>query len=175
MLIAAMVLRYIHIILGITWFGGTLYRSLILLPGVATLTPEQRGPVLKFSLERHETLLLTTGFLVIVLGIMLGAVVGPIQSGAALFTNYGVTWIASLTLAAIILGWEGFAVSPAIAALAPNEEEDVAILATDPPLATVPTVATTLGSPRRAQALAWVEVGGFCVLLSFMVLMHFGY
>jgi len=174
MLIASILLRYLHIILGITWFGGTVYRSLIVLPGLASLTPEQRQPLLKSVQENHETFLLTTGFLVIGLGIMLGAVVGPIQSGEALFTAYGLTWIASMTLAAIILGWEGFAVSPAIAALTPDEEE-AANLATEPPLAAMPPLPVPLGSLRRAQALAWIEVGGFCLLLSFMVLMHFGY
>ncbi|MBA3826142.1 MAG: hypothetical protein H0X24_19855 [Ktedonobacterales bacterium] len=174
MLIAAMVLRYLHIILGITWFGGTVYRSLILLPGLATLSPEQRRPFLQSVQEGHETFLLTTGFLVIVLGIMLGAVVGPIQSGSALFTAYGVTWIASMTLAAIILGWEGFMVSPAIAALAPDDAEEV-VVATEPARAVLPPVPSMPGSLRRAQTLAWIEVGGFCLLVSFMVLMHFGY
>jgi uncharacterized membrane protein len=174
MLIASMVLRYLHIILGIAWFGGTVYRSLILLPGLVALTPEQRQPLLQSAQERHETFLLTTGFLVIVLGIMLGAVVGPIQRGEVLLTAYGLTWLASMTLAAIILGWEGFAVSPAIAALAPDDEL-TAPLAREPPIAELPTGRAPLGSPRRAQTLAWVEVGGFCLLVSFMVLMHFGY
>jgi uncharacterized membrane protein len=164
MLIAALILRYIHIVLGIAWFGGTVYRSLIVLPSVAPLTPEQRRPLLRLTLERHETILLTIGLAVVMLGILMGAVVGPIGNGLAITSAYGLTWLASMTLAFIILGWEGFAVSPAIGALAPTDDD-----------ASEEDVPAPPGSPRRAQTLAWIEIGGFCVLVSFMVLMHFGY
>lgn len=103
MLIAAMLVRYLHIIFGITWFGGTVYRSLIVLPALGAISPREQRPILQSLQEGHETFLLTTGLIVIILGILLGAVVGPIQSGEAVFSWYGLTWLGSFLFSAILL------------------------------------------------------------------------
>lgn len=162
MLIAAIILRICHIFVAITWFGGTMYRSLILLPSLAALPPAEQRGMLRQVQERHETLLLMAGFLVIILGIMLGTIVGPIQQGSVLLTDYGLTWITCMVLAATLLIWEGFVVSPLLTNAATEPEVAVSVAAEErPPLTS------------RLQWLAGSELVVFVLILTGMVLLHF--
>jgi hypothetical protein len=156
-LIAAMIARYVHIILGITWFGGTVYRSLIVLPGLTSLTRTEGDHLLRVVQERHETWLLTVGCLVIGMGILLGTVVGPIQTSDDLLSLYGLTWASSLLLGTALLIWEIFAVSPVTSALLNAPE------------------AHWIQYVYRVKLLCGIEAGGFGVLLVGMISMHFGY
>jgi hypothetical protein len=157
MLIAAMMVRYFHILLGVTWFGGTVYRSLIVLPGLASLSRAEGDHLMRTVQERHETWLLAVGCLVIGIGILLGAVVGPIQTSEDLLSLYGLTWASSLLLGASLLIWEIFVVSPVTTTLldAPETRRSQYY--------------------HRMQLFGWLEVGGGGVLMIGMVCMHFGY
>jgi uncharacterized membrane protein len=166
MLIAAIVLRIVHILLALTWFGGTAYRSLVVFPSLAALPASTQRGVLRQTHDQHETLLLMAGFGVILFGILLATVVGPLQSAAEVATPYGITWLCCLLIAPCVLIWEGFAVST----IEENFVADDAMWADDTAQA-----AQRRNRWRRMQALAWVEIGGFGLLVVGMGLLHFGY
>jgi uncharacterized membrane protein len=166
MLVAAIILRWCHIICAIAWFGGSLYRVMVLLPGVARQPGASQRALARQFHEQQETLLITAALLVILFGILLGTVVGPLQTADMLFTWYGLTWIGALVLAGLLLTWEGFVVGRAQERFL---SDDAAWQTTSARYAR-----QRIKSWRRIITLAWGEMVGFGLILLFMVLLHYG-
>jgi uncharacterized membrane protein len=159
MLIVAVVLRWCHILLAITWFGSTLYRSLILFPSLKALPPAEQCTLGRDLQERQDTIIIIAALLVILFGILLGTVVGPIQTTEALASAYGLTWLAGLALAAAVLVWQIFVTGGAQEVLFADETADTTAI---------------MRQWRRLQAFSASELGGFGLILLCMVLLHYG-
>jgi uncharacterized membrane protein len=105
---AAFVAEFLHILLGIFWFGGVLYLDFIVIPSFLALPPTVFRPASLGLAKRGGQVIPGVAIGVIVLGIVRGTVFGPIKSADALGTNYGLTWLAALVIAIVTFAWGYF-------------------------------------------------------------------
>lgn len=150
------VVQWLHVLLGITWFGYAISMYFLVSPALAEM-PEQQQRATNARLgEIGQKVFPIVGASVLLLGILRGTVFGPIKSLEDLFgTGYGITWIVAL-LATIALFYTGARhLGPAFVAL-----KD----ATDFPAAAA-----------RMRRLATFDLGLFFVIFTCMILMRFGF
>src|SRR5258708_8507249 len=77
-------IEWVHILLGIFWFGSALYANLILAPVVIRLGPSVRRELLAGMVGRAPVLV-WAGYLTVTAGLLRGTVFGPIQGTPVLF------------------------------------------------------------------------------------------
>jgi uncharacterized membrane protein len=161
------VVQWLHVLLGIFWFGAVLYSDFILIPALNTLPlPTQRTIGAAIG-ARANRILPGVAIAVLVLGIIRGTVFGPIKSLDALGTPYGLTWLLALivTVATIIFAVRVFA--PALDRL--GSIPDAEALNPD---GSASTALSTLIA--RVKRLTFLELGMFLVIFTCMILMRFG-
>lgn len=178
---ATIVIQWFHVLLGIFWFGSAIYRNLFLLPAILRLPPEQQRAIgLRLWIEA-EQVIAPVGLFVIGLGIIRGTVVGQITSIDALLTTYGFTWLAGLCAALLVFSWSIFVVGSAVEnwlgddelwQLAPAGVATIHATEDDDDEDEVQTAASV---GQRIRTLGYVELGGFAVVFTCMILMRFGY
>jgi len=98
--------QWLHVLLGITWFGYAISMYFLVTPALVQL-PEEQGRITNSRLgEIGRRVFPIVSVLVLLLGILRGTVFGRIQSVDALFTTYGIVWIVALvfTLGLIFTG-----------------------------------------------------------------------
>jgi len=149
------VLQWLHVLLGIFWFGTVLYADFVLVPVLQKLQPatqhEVTGPLGRRTLQ----VIIPVAIGVIVLGVARGLASGVFgELGSA----YGLTWTASFVLGCVTLAWGVWVVTPAVNGLARLEPG--------------PALTAALA---RVQALAIAELGLFLLILCLMVALRFGY
>lgn len=100
------VMEWLHILCGIIWFGGYIFMDFALWPALLRM-PAAQGASTAKSIELFAgPLMAVSGSLVVLLGIALGTVLGPIRSLSFLFGSaYGLTWLAALLLALLLTVW----------------------------------------------------------------------
>jgi steroid 5-alpha reductase family enzyme len=76
---------------------------------------------------------------------------------SALTTSYGLTWIASLLLAIAVAVWGARLTNTATARIATSTASDLA------------------ANVAAANRLGRIELGGFFIIFTLMIAMHFGY
>jgi hypothetical protein len=156
--------QWLHVLLGIIYFGNALAVALILIPSLNPLPiPIQRDVGFSYG-ERATRLFDVIVPLIIILGILRGTVFGPIDSfGEVLGTRYGVTWLVALVVTVGVFLWGRLEITPAVRAMniVPLDENGAA---------TPELVAAT----DRVTRLVVLELSGFLVIFSCMVLMRFG-
>ena len=147
--------QWLHVLLGIAWFGYALSIYFFVTPAVVALAePAQRD-----AWGRLETLaarvLPGLAGLVVLLGILRGTVFGPIDSLDDLFgTAYGVTWLVALIVTIGLVVHGARFLGPATVGLrdAPDLEKAAA----------------------RVRRLGTADLAGFAVVFTCMILMRFG-
>jgi uncharacterized membrane protein len=162
------VIQWLHVFLGIFWFGSTLYIDFVVIPAVMTLPLDQQRTVSKPLTIFSDRVLLPATILVIILGLVRGTIFGPVRSLDFLFgTAYGITFlIASLAAVATFL-WGYFAVGRAARHL------EAFPLAEG--MKSGGTVALAFAAQvQRVKLLALLELLGFFVIFTCMILMRFG-
>lgn len=96
----------LHILLAIAWSGGILFVGWGVFPSVKKLDFLQQQRMLTALMERIHHLLTLLGSLVIVTGILLGTVLGPIKSLDALWqTSFGHKFALALLIGMLALFW----------------------------------------------------------------------
>ena len=98
--------QWLHVLLGILWFGYALSMYFLITPALVEL-PEGQGRITNARLAEIGTRVFPiVSVLVLLLGILRGTVFGRIQSVDALFTTYGIVWMIALlfTLGLIFTG-----------------------------------------------------------------------
>ncbi len=169
-LLPLVIAHWLHVLFAITWFGGVVYRNLIILPILVQASNEEQRQLARRFKERADQLILPIALLVIGLGILRGTIFGQIQTVDALLTPYGITWTAALVLALLIFGWDVFGVGAEVENWYSEQVDDEGT-----PLA-APAVAVALKqSASRILALGYIEIGGFILVFTCMILMRFGY
>jgi len=100
------ILLTIHIMLGITWAGGIMFIGWGVFPATLHLRlADQRQFLIKLMKGTHH-LFTFIGALVILTGILLGTVFGPLHSLDAVWnTSYGNIWLTALIIGLITLLW----------------------------------------------------------------------
>ena len=101
-----LLVQWLHILSGVTWFGGYILIDFALWPALLR-RPAAEARMTFAALEKYMgPLMAASGSLVVLLGILRGTALGPIKSfGALLGTAYGVTWLIALVLALFLTIW----------------------------------------------------------------------
>jgi len=162
------VIQWLHVLLGIFWFGGSLYLNGMVIPVLLSLPLGQQREVAVPLGARSNQILPPVAILVILLGVLRGTVWGPVHTFAFLFgTAYGVTFLISLLAAAAVESWGHFVTGKAAAHLNTF------------PLAEVmkPKSAGATAFNKQVQRVIFftlIELLGFFIIFTCMILMRFG-
>jgi hypothetical protein len=161
---AVVVVQWLHIVLGIIWFGNALVVALILIP---TLNPlpilTQRDIGQRYG-DRATRIINVVGPTVIALGIIRGTLLGPIKSVEdVLGMAYGITWLVALITAVGVFLWGRYAIGGAL------ERMNTAALNPDGTATAELEQATS-----RVKLVTVLELIGFFVIFTCMILMRFG-
>jgi uncharacterized membrane protein len=147
--------QWLHVLLGIVWFGYAVTMHFLVGPTLAQL-PETQGRITVSRLGEVGTRVFPiVGLLVLALGILRGTVFGQIQSFEALTTTYGIVWMVAL-LGTVALFFNGARF------IGPTFEG----------LRDAPDYASAMARLRR---YTWIDIGLFTVVFTCMILMRFNF
>jgi uncharacterized membrane protein len=156
--------QWLHVLFAILWFGNSLSLATITIPAISRL-PLVRQQEIGAQLGVQGTRVIDiVAPAVIILGILRGTVFGPVRDAGALFgTAYGLTFLVALIVAIATFIWGRFVIVPATRALAaaPVNPDGTATAELDAALA-------------RAKRVTVLELVGFLVVFTCMILMRFG-
>ena len=100
------ILLFIHILLAIIWVGGILFIGWGVFPTSKSLQPSIQQNFLRNLMQRTHHLFSLAGAVVILTGVLLGTVLGPIHHWEdILHTTYGHIWLTALIVALFTLLW----------------------------------------------------------------------
>jgi uncharacterized membrane protein len=148
-----LIVQWLHILMGITWFGGYIFLDFVIWPTLLRL-PIAQAKVTSAVIARFTSpVMATSGTLVVLLGIIRGTFLGPIKSFSFLFISaYGTAWLVALTVSLMLIvwgaGWHDRVIGPVW------EEDHV-----------------RPGAVSRLRIGAIFEMTGFGIVLACMVLM----
>ena len=162
------IVQWLHVFLGIFWFGAVLYGDFILIPAIMTLPIKTQRELGGAIGPRAARIIEPVAGLVILLGIIRGTVFGPVKTLEFLTTAYGLTWIVALIAAIATFLWGTRVIVPAVERLNAIGLDDV--VSADG----APTAAFTTAIDR-VKRVTLLELIGFFIIFSCMILMRFGY
>jgi uncharacterized membrane protein len=156
--------QWLHVLLGIVWFGNSLVVAAILIPSLNPLPILTQREVGSRYGERATRLFDVLVPVVIVLGVIRGTLLGPIKSvGDVLGTPYGVTWLVALIAAIVTFLWGRIVINGALQRM------------NDAPLNPDGTATAELETEtNRVKLVVVLELIGFLVIFTCMILMRFG-
>ena len=155
--------QWLHVLLGILWFGAALYTDVILIPAISHLSLERQREIGAALGVRGTAVFRVVGPLIILLGFLRGTVFGPIKNLDVLTTAYGLTWLVALLVTIALYRWAFTTYAGALKALT-----------------TVPLAPDGSSTPEveiateRVKKLAVLELVFFFVIFTCMILMRFG-
>ncbi|HUQ43964.1 MAG TPA: hypothetical protein VM451_06075 [Candidatus Limnocylindria bacterium] len=159
--------QWLHVLLGITWFGAALYNALILVPSITPMSLGEQRRIGRAIGARAFTVLRPVALAVITLGVLRGTVFGPIKDLAQLTSPYGLTWLVALVFAIGAYFWAERVIGPALDRM--NAIPEAAALDSDGrPSA---ELEAAVANVKRKSIL---ELGFFFVIFTCMILMRFG-
>ena len=161
------VVQWLHVGLGVLWFGTVLYNATILIPAISRLPLSTQRQVGRAIGEQGFRVIRPVSALVILLGIVRGTVYGPIKSLEDLTTGYGVTWLVALAFSIGAATWAELTVKPALERI--DAIPEVEALSSDG--TPTPALAAAIGEAKRVTIL---ELGFFMVIFTCMILMRSG-
>ncbi len=164
---AQFVIQWLHVLLGIIWFGTVLYNALILIPAITPMPLDRQREVGRVIGEQAFKVIRPVAMAVIVLGILRGTVFGPIKSLDALTTAYGITWLVALAFAIGAYFWGERVVGTAIERMNAVPQAE----AVGPDGAPTARLTAVVDDVKRKAVL---ELGFFFVIFTCMILMRFG-
>ena len=161
-------IQWLHVLLGIAWFGSALTSNFIFIPALMTLPlARQREAGGAFG-EQANKVIPIAAMGVILLGILRGTVFGQIKSLDALTSTYGITWLLALIVASATFVWGKRIIEPAINRMNAIPLADANLPDGSPSPAMVASI-------DRIKRVAGLELIGFLVVFTCMILMRFGY
>lgn len=161
------VAQWLHVLLGIMWFGTVLYGSFILIPAISTMPLARQREIGRAIGEQGQKVITPVAVAVIVLGVLRGTVFGPIKEPGDLTTAYGLTWLVALAFAIGAFYWGRSVLGAAIERMNAITEAD----AVGPDGQPSPTLVAAIDDVKRKAVL---ELGFFLVIFTSMILMRFG-
>jgi uncharacterized membrane protein len=147
--------QWVHVLLGILWFGYTLSMHFLIAPTLMAMPEAQQRETISRLGEVGGRVFPIVGILVLLLGILRGTVFGPIQSLDALFgTAYGWTWLVALitTVAIFVNGARN--IGPLFEGI--KDVPDFAV------------------ASQRLRRFTAIDIGLFLGAFTCMILMRFG-
>lgn len=159
--------QWLHVGLGVVWFGAVLYNATILIPAISRLPLGLQRRVADVIGDQGFRVIRPVAAAVIVLGVLRGTVFGQIQSLDRLATAYGITWLVGLAFAIGAFVWAEVVVRPSLVRMNAIPEAE-ALGADGTP---TPVLAAAIADVKRRAVL---ELGFFLVIFTCMILMRFG-
>ena len=156
--------QWLHVLLGIVWFGNSLVLAVFVIPAMSTLSITTQRQIGVALAKRATPILDVVVPIIVVLGFIRGTFLGPIKSVTDVFTTaYGITWLVALVATIATFAWGRLVIVGAVNALnaAPLTAEGTP----------TPEFEAALD---RAKRLTVVELLGFAVIFTCMILMRFG-
>lgn len=158
-LVWTIIMQWLHVILGIMWFGSSLYATFVLFPALANVPLGEQQKVGGILGQHTAKVIGPVAGGVVLLGFLRGTFFGSLHSLDTVFgTSYGLTWLISLLLGIALILWGALIVGPKAQALA---------------AATTPEAYGAI--QQRLILLARIELVGFLLIFTCMILMRFGY
>ena len=156
--------QWLHVLLGILWFGYSLALAVFVIPALNRLPiPAQREMGAALA-DRATPILDVVVPLIFILGFVRGTLLGPIDSVDDVFTTpYGVTWLVAAVMIWVVFLWGRLVIVPTVGRLAAAP-----LTAEGGP---TPELEAALA---RAKQVTVLELLGFFVIFSCMILMRFG-
>jgi uncharacterized membrane protein len=152
-----MVVEWLHVLAAIIWVGGNAILDIVVWRALLQRPGTQAEPIYTQIGRYTAPVMAASGMVTLIFGIVRGTLLGQIQSVDALFgTAYGLTWLASLVLTLVMIGWGATWHGRR---LGPIWEGD----------------ALRPGAVQRLRAGSIFELVGFGVILILMVMMSTGY
>ncbi len=158
------VVQWLHVLLGILWFGNALALAVIVIPALNRLPMTRQREIGSAIGLRSNRIFQVVVPLIIVLGIVRGTALGPIRSVDVLLgTAYGLTWLVALVVTTLTYLWGLFVIVPGVAALerAPLNADGTA-------------TSELVSATERVKQLVLLELFGFLAIFTCMILMRFG-
>lgn len=156
--------QWLHILLGILWFGNSLVVAVIIIPAINRLPILAQREIGALLGERATRVFDVVAPAVILLGFVRGTFLGQIKGLDDVFgTAYGITWFVALVAATLTFLWGKIVINGAVSTmnLAPLNPDGTA---------TPELEAATDG----VKLVAVLELVGFLVIFTCMILMRFG-
>ena len=168
MQVAQIIVQWVHVLAGVMWFGGAVAINMLVFPSMLVLTPDQQrrfGRALSPKLSRFFSIVAGT---VILMGIIRGTLLGPITNLGILFgTPYGWTWLIALIMT-IGLAFIG---ARYVGPTAERMYSDDSLWNFGP---NQPPPAGLLAHTQLLRTISMIEMVGFLVVFTLMILMRFG-
>jgi uncharacterized membrane protein len=162
------VIQWLHVLLGMFWFGSMLYLDVVVIPAVMTLPLEQQRTVSKPLTIFSDRVLIPAAILVILLGLVRGTIFGPVKTWTFLLgTAYGLTFLLALLAALATLACGLLVLNRAARRLDTFPLAEV--------MKSGGTVARAFASQvQRVKRFVLLELFGFFIIFTCMILMRFG-
>ena len=158
------VVQWLHVLLGIFWFGNALVLDVIVIPAINRLPVVAQREIASYIGSRSTPIFHVVVPLIILLGFIRGTFLGPIKSVDILLgTAYGVTWLVALIATIATYLWGLFVIIPALRVM------DAMPLKADGSATSELAEATD-----RVKLVVSLELIGFFVIFTCMILMRFG-
>jgi uncharacterized membrane protein len=162
------IIQWLHVFLGIFWFGSSLYLNFMVVPVLLKLPLSQQREVGIPLGARSNQVLPLVAILVILLGLLRGTIWGPVHTFTFLFgTAYGMTFLTSLLVAAAVELWGHFVTGKAAAHL--NSFPLAEMMKPDSAVAIAFNAQV-----QRVMLFTLIELLGFFIVFTCMILMRFG-
>ena len=158
------VVQWLHVLLGILWLGNALVLDVIVIPAINRLPIVAQREISSSIGARATPIFQVVVPLIVVLGVIRGTLLGPIKSIDFLFgTPYGLTWLTALSATILTYLFGQFVIVPSLRAmdLVPAGADGTA----------TPALAA---ATNRVKRLVGLELIGFLVIFTCMILMRFG-
>ena len=156
--------QWLHVVLGILWFGNALSLDLIVIPALNRMPIVTQRQIASYIGSRATPIFHVVVPLIIGLGFIRGTFLGPIKSVEFLVgTAYGWTWLAALSVTVLTYLFGLFVIIPGLRAMdrAPLNPDGTA-------------TAELKAATNRVKRLVSLELVGFFVIFTCMILMRFG-
>ena len=157
------IVQWLHVLLGILWFGYSLALAVFFIPAISPLPIPVQRQIGENLAKRATPILDVVVPTIILLGLIRGTLLGPIDAFDDLTKAYGITWLVALIAAVSTYLWGRLVIVPTVRRMAavplaadggPTPELDAAV--------------------EQAKRVTAIELLGFLVIFSCMILMRFG-
>ena len=164
--------QWLHVIVAIFWFGGTMFLDFVVLPTAHRIPPASARDFGRAMGPRVASLMRVAALLVIVLGIVRGIAWGPRNAAGTGFdfaSQYGMTWSVSIVLALAIAAIGDGVIVRTMRKLYGDDALWTFASAGGPPGADFSALTS------RLRTFSFVQLALFVAAFTCMILMRFGF
>jgi uncharacterized membrane protein len=156
--------QWLHVLLGIIWFGNALSLDLIVIPAINRLPIVTQRTISSHIGARATPIFHVIVPLIVILGFIRGTILGPIKNADILLGSaYGLTFLTALSATIVTYLFGLLVIIPALRRM------DLAPL--EPDGSPTPALVSATNQVKR---LVTLELVGFLVIFTCMILMRFG-